>query len=233
MLEAPGDDELRHTAPRAIGALLVASGLLRVGAVGVGVAVQFRLSDLADGRPSGVDIGLVGAAQAVTEMVFAPILARYADRFGRRRLPRRWVRSSALSRCCCVALGVRPAQLGRRAPARGSRRRRVRPGRAGDGRRRDLRRSPPPRGRQRCIRGVNADRVCGRVRARLGRLLRTPPRGVRPARGVVRVRGSRVPRLRSARPAAAGALAARRSSRPPSGRDRCAPSCRPGSCRSR
>src|SRR6202035_360151 len=84
VLEAPGDDELRGTAPRAIGALLVASGLLRIGAVGVGVAVQFRISDLAGGRPSGVDIGLVGAAQAVTEMVFAPILAHYADRLGRR-----------------------------------------------------------------------------------------------------------------------------------------------------
>ena len=76
VLETAGDDDLRNTAPRAIGALLIASGLLRVGAVGVGVAVQFRLSDLANGRPNGFDIGLVGAAQAVTEMVFAPILAR-------------------------------------------------------------------------------------------------------------------------------------------------------------
>src|SRR3984893_6580736 len=111
VLEAPGDDELRHTAPRAIGALLVASGLLRVGAVGVGVAVQFRLSDLAHGRASGVDIGLVGAAQAITEMVFAPILARYADRFGRRRFlvagPVICVVAVLL-----VAVGVRPAQLG-------------------------------------------------------------------------------------------------------------------------
>jgi MFS family permease len=111
VLEAPGDDELRHTASRAIGALLVASGLLRVGAVGVGVAVQFRLSDLAHGRPSGIDIGLVGAAQALTEMVFAPILARYADRFGRRRFlvagPVICVVAVLL-----VALGVRPAELG-------------------------------------------------------------------------------------------------------------------------
>src|SRR5580700_9521161 len=74
VLEAAGDDDLRTTAPRAIGALLIASGLLRVGAVGVGVAVQFRLSDLANGRPNGFDIGLVGAAPAATEMVFAPIL---------------------------------------------------------------------------------------------------------------------------------------------------------------
>jgi MFS family permease len=111
VLEAPGDDGLRTTAPRAIGALLVASALLRVGAVGVGVAVQFRLSDLAGGKPSGVDIGLVGAAQAVTEMVFAPILAHYADRFGRRRFlvagPVICVVAVLL-----VALGVRPAQLG-------------------------------------------------------------------------------------------------------------------------
>jgi MFS family permease len=111
VLEASGGSELGTAAPRAIGALLVASGLLRVGAVGVGVAVQFRLSDLAGGRPSGVAIGLVGAAQAVTEMVFAPIIARYADRFGRRRF-------LVLGPAICVvavllvALGVRPAQLG-------------------------------------------------------------------------------------------------------------------------
>jgi MFS family permease len=111
VLVAPGDEELRNTAPRAIGALLLASGLLRVGAVGVGVAVQFRLSDLAGGKPSAVDIGLVGAAQAATEMVFAPILARYADRFGRRRFlvagPIVCVVAVLL-----VALGVRPAELG-------------------------------------------------------------------------------------------------------------------------
>jgi MFS family permease len=111
VLDAPGDDELRHTAPRAIGALLVASGLLRVGAVGVGVAVQFRISDLAGGRPSGVAIGLVGASQAATEMVFAPILARYADKLGRRIF-------LVLGPLICVVavlllyLGVRPAQLG-------------------------------------------------------------------------------------------------------------------------
>jgi MFS family permease len=111
VVEAPGGDQLRNTAPRAIGALLVASGLLRVGAVGVGVAVQFRLSDLAGGTPSAVNIGLVGASQAVAEMVFAPILARYADRFGRRRFlvagPVICVVAVLL-----VALGVRPAELG-------------------------------------------------------------------------------------------------------------------------
>ena len=75
--------ELEQRRPLALGALLTATGLLRVGAVGAGVAVQFYLSDLAGGRPSGVAIGLVGASQALSEMVFAPFLARYADRLGR------------------------------------------------------------------------------------------------------------------------------------------------------
>jgi MFS family permease len=111
VVDAPGGVDSRDTGPRAIGALLVASALLRVGAVGVGVAVQFRLSDLAGSRPSGINIGLVGAAQAVTEMVFAPILARYADRFGRRKflVAGPWICTVAV---LLIALGVRPAQLG-------------------------------------------------------------------------------------------------------------------------
>jgi predicted MFS family arabinose efflux permease len=68
-----------------VGALLAASALLRIGAVSAGVAVQFDLSDLANGHPSGVAVGLVGASQALPEMLFAPILARFADRLGRRR----------------------------------------------------------------------------------------------------------------------------------------------------
>jgi len=111
LVDAPGAVEPRNTGPRAIGALLVASALLRVGAVGVGVAVQFRLSDLASGRPNGVDIGLVGAAQALTEMVFAPILARNADRFGRRKFLVAGPLICAVA-VLLVALGVRPAQLG-------------------------------------------------------------------------------------------------------------------------
>lgn len=71
--------------PRALGALLTATALLRVAAVGTGVALQFYLSDLAGGRPSGVTIGLIGASQAASEMVFAPFLARFADRLGRTR----------------------------------------------------------------------------------------------------------------------------------------------------
>ena len=71
--------------PSALGALLTATALLRVAAVGTGVALQFYLSDLAGGRPSGVTIGLVGASQAAAEMVFSPFLARNADRLGRTR----------------------------------------------------------------------------------------------------------------------------------------------------
>lgn len=65
--------------------LYVASALLRIGAFGTGVAIQLDLNDFAGGRPRGLIIGTVGAAQAVSEMVFAPILARYADRLGRSR----------------------------------------------------------------------------------------------------------------------------------------------------
>lgn len=67
-----------------VGALLMAAALLRIGAVSAGVAVQFDLSDLAGGHPSGVAVGLVGASQAAPEMLFAPVLARFADRIGRR-----------------------------------------------------------------------------------------------------------------------------------------------------
>jgi MFS family permease len=97
--------------PRAVGALLVASALLRVGAVGVGVAVQFRLSDLAHQKPNGLAIGLIGASQAITEMIFAPILARYADRFGRRIFLVAGPLICAVA-VLLIALGVRPAQLG-------------------------------------------------------------------------------------------------------------------------
>ncbi|MBV8087194.1 MAG: MFS transporter [Chloroflexi bacterium] len=75
------------------------------------MAVQFDITDLAGGRPNAVAIGLVGAAQAVTEMVFAPVLARYADRFGRSRF---LVAGPALGvlAALLLALGVTPLQLG-------------------------------------------------------------------------------------------------------------------------
>ena len=78
------DAELERHRPMTLGALLAGTALLRVAAVGASVSVQFYLSDLAGGRPSGVSIGLVVAAQSLSEMTFAPFLARYADRLGRR-----------------------------------------------------------------------------------------------------------------------------------------------------
>jgi MFS family permease len=70
---------------RELGALLVGCALLRVGAAGAGQAVQLDLVDLGGGRASHIVVGVVGAAQAVPEMVLAFALARLADRFGRRR----------------------------------------------------------------------------------------------------------------------------------------------------
>jgi MFS family permease len=83
---APADASARALAfgPAGVGALLVASALLRIGAVSAGVAVQFDISDLAGGHPSGIAVGLVGASQALPEMVFSPVMARWADRLGRR-----------------------------------------------------------------------------------------------------------------------------------------------------
>jgi len=81
----PDPSTVVATSAAAVRALLLASALLRIGAVGAGQAVQFDLNDLAGGTPSGVAVGLVGAAQASSEMIFAPTLARLADRLGRRR----------------------------------------------------------------------------------------------------------------------------------------------------
>lgn len=71
--------------PIAIGALLIAVTLLRIGAVGTGLAVQFDLLDIAHGHPRGFSIGVVGAAQSSAEFLFALPLARAADRIGRTR----------------------------------------------------------------------------------------------------------------------------------------------------
>jgi len=76
--------ELITSRPTALGALLAATTLLRMGAAGAGVAVGFALVDMFGGRPSGVVVGFIGASQAVPEMVFSPLLARLADRLGRR-----------------------------------------------------------------------------------------------------------------------------------------------------
>lgn len=75
---------LMENRPTTIGALLAGTTLLRMGTAGASVAVGFDLVDIFGGRPSGLVLGLVGASQAVPEMVFSPILARFADRLGRR-----------------------------------------------------------------------------------------------------------------------------------------------------
>jgi predicted MFS family arabinose efflux permease len=76
--------ELVESRPAAIGALLAGTTLLRIGTSGAGVAVGFDLVDMFGGRPSGLVVGFIGASQALPEMVFSPILARFADRLGRR-----------------------------------------------------------------------------------------------------------------------------------------------------
>jgi len=76
----PAGGEVRRSVP----ALLAGTALLRVGAAGITVAVQFYLTDLGHGHPRGVVVGFVGAGQALTEMLLAPVMARYADRLGRK-----------------------------------------------------------------------------------------------------------------------------------------------------
>ncbi|MDQ2960914.1 MAG: MFS transporter, partial [Candidatus Dormibacteraeota bacterium] len=78
------EHDLVERGPSAIGALLVGTAFLRIAASGAAVAVAFDLVDLFNGHPNGLAVGFIGASQAVPEMVFAPILARFADRLGRR-----------------------------------------------------------------------------------------------------------------------------------------------------
>jgi MFS family permease len=83
-LVAEREHELRETRQVSIAALLTGTALIRVATAGATVAVQFYLADLAHGHPHGTTIGLVGTAQAISEMVCAPFLARFADRLGRK-----------------------------------------------------------------------------------------------------------------------------------------------------
>ncbi|MEO8899433.1 MAG: MFS transporter [Candidatus Dormibacter sp.] len=79
------ESDLVQSRPSAIGALLAGTALLRIGASGAAIAVGFDLVDMFGGRPNGLVVGFIGASQALPEMVFAPFLARFADRFGRRQ----------------------------------------------------------------------------------------------------------------------------------------------------
>jgi MFS family permease len=65
----------------ALRALLVATTLLRTGTVAAGAAIGFYLGD----HNYTVYAGFILAAQALAEAIAAPILARYADRVGRRK----------------------------------------------------------------------------------------------------------------------------------------------------
>lgn len=93
-----------------IGALLVAAALLRTGAVGAGAAVQLDLTDLGGQHPSSIVVGLVGAAQAAPEMIFAFALARIADRVGRSRFLIGGPLLGVIG-CLCVAGAVHPGQI--------------------------------------------------------------------------------------------------------------------------
>jgi MFS family permease len=83
-LVADLEQGLRERRQVSIAALLTGTALIRVAAAGATVAVQFYLADLAHGHPHGTTIGLVGTAQALSEMICAPFLARFADRLGRK-----------------------------------------------------------------------------------------------------------------------------------------------------
>jgi MFS family permease len=94
-----------------LGALLAGCALLRVGAAGAGQAVQLDLVDLGGGRASHITVGVVGAAQALPEMILAFALARLADRFGRRRF---LIGGPLLGMFAVLLLAaaVHPAQIG-------------------------------------------------------------------------------------------------------------------------
>lgn len=77
------EHELRETRPVAIGALLAATGLLRIGGYGASVVIQLELLRHINAAPAV--IGAVGGVGSLTELVFAPPLARWADRLGRSR----------------------------------------------------------------------------------------------------------------------------------------------------
>ncbi|MGI8848364.1 MAG: MFS transporter [Candidatus Dormibacteria bacterium] len=79
---------LRDSRPATIGALLAGTTLLRVGSYGSGLVlalvVPTILPSLSDSERA-VLVGALGATHAISEMAFAPLLARWADRVGRSR----------------------------------------------------------------------------------------------------------------------------------------------------
>ena len=67
--------------PLAIGALLVSTTLLRTGTVAAGASVAFFFGS----SSAAYWAGIVAAVQGLSEALSAPILARFADRVGRKR----------------------------------------------------------------------------------------------------------------------------------------------------
>jgi predicted MFS family arabinose efflux permease len=105
------EHELRDYRPATLGALLAATALLRVAAVGTGFAIGQLLVDIGGRGTNEITIGLISALQGVTEMVFAPFLARLADRFGRTRVLVGGPLIGTVAVTLC-ALAVDPKQLG-------------------------------------------------------------------------------------------------------------------------
>lgn len=103
----PGGREIRW---RSLAALLAGTALVRVGAAGATVGVQLYVTDLAHGHPQGYIVGATGAAEAISEMVLAPILARYADRVGRKLFLVAGPLVGAIA-VTLVALSVVPGQI--------------------------------------------------------------------------------------------------------------------------
>jgi MFS family permease len=87
-------EELEHglrERPATIWALLLGTTLMRIGAYGSGLVVAFVLPDVflphhLEERHRAYLVGALAATQALSEMVFAPFLARWADRVGRSRV---------------------------------------------------------------------------------------------------------------------------------------------------
>jgi MFS family permease len=75
------EEPLVSERPAAIGALLVSTTLLRTGTVAAGASVAFFFGS----NSAAYWAGIVAAVQGLSEAVSAPILARFADRVGRKR----------------------------------------------------------------------------------------------------------------------------------------------------
>jgi MFS family permease len=90
-------------------ALAVGAFLLRTGVAGTAAAAVFLLRTNLAVAP--VVIGAIGSVQALAEMIFAPILGRYADEIGRRRFLVAGPLLGAVG-ALLVAISVTPFQVG-------------------------------------------------------------------------------------------------------------------------